>query len=293
MTPTDDFVRHRNLLFTVAYELLGSASDAEDVLQESWLRWAEVDHSGIQEPRAYLVRIVTRQALNRLRTQQRRRESYVGPWLPEPILTSPDIAEDVVLSDHVSLAMLRVLDTLSPTERAVFVLREVFGFDYAEIAVAVRKTETNCRQIASRARNHVRARRPAASVDVDRAAVIERFKEACLGGDLQALMDVLAPEVVLLTDGGGKVGAALRPVHGPDHVARFLLGVAARARDWGDVRFESVQVNGEPGMSVLVADEVVLTGVAQFDGSVIAELYWVRNPDKLAWMDEVVPLTSR
>jgi RNA polymerase sigma-70 factor (TIGR02957 family) len=291
MTATEDFVRHRNLLFTVAYELLGSASDAEDVLQESWLRWAKVEQADVQEPRAYLVRIVTRQALNRLRTQQRRRESYVGPWLPEPVLTSPDIADDVVLADHVSLAMLRVLDTLTPTERAVFVLREVFGFGYDEIATAIQKTEANCRQIASRARSHVRARRPKASTDVDREAVVERFKEACIGGDLQALMDALAPDVVLIADGGGKAGAALRPVLGKDHVARFLLGVAARALTWGDVRFESVHVNGEPGMSLIVGTEVVLTGVARFDGATISELYYVRNPDKLLWMDEVVPLT--
>lgn len=288
---TEDFVRHRNLLFTVAYELLGSASDAEDVLQESWLRWAEVDHANIRDTRAYLVRIVTRQALNRLRTLQRRRESYVGPWLPEPVLTAPDVADDVVLSEHVSLAMLRVLDTLGPVERAVFVLREVFGFGYDEIAAATEKSEANCRQIASRARNHVQSRRPQVATDVDRAAVAERFRDACLGGDLQALMDALAPDVVLITDGGGRVGAALRPIHGRDPAARFLLGVTARAQSWGDVRFVDALVNGEPGMSVLVGDEVVLTGVAQFEGATISELYIVRNPDKLAWMDEAVILT--
>lgn len=288
---TEDFVRHRSLLFTVAYELLGSASDAEDVLQESWLRWAEVDHTTVRDPRAYLVRIVTRQALNRLRTLQRRRESYIGPWLPEPVLTAPDVADDVVLSDHVSLAMLRVLDTLTPIERAVFVLREVFGFDYDEIAAAIDKSEANCRQIASRARNHVRARRPQAAADVDREAVVARFKDACIGGDLQALMDALAPDVVLITDGGGKVGAALRPISGRDPVSRFLLGVLARAQSGGDIQFVEALVNGEPGMSVLVGGERVLTGVAQFDGVAISELYIVRNPDKLVWMDEVVPLT--
>ena len=161
---TDEFVAHRNLLFTVAYEMLGSAADAEDVLQETWLRWAArnelSDQAEVREPRAYLVRITTRLALNRIRTLSRRRESYVGPWLPEPLLTSPDVAEDVELADSVSTAMLLVLETLTPTERAVFVLREVFDLPYDEIAAAVDKSAPAVRQIAHRARSHVEARRP-------------------------------------------------------------------------------------------------------------------------------------
>jgi RNA polymerase sigma factor (sigma-70 family) len=204
----DPFVTHRSLLFTVAYEMLGSATDAEDVVQETWLRWADVDRAEVRDPRAYLVRIVTRQALNRLRTLARRREEYVGEWLPEPLPTSPDVAEDVELAESVSIAMLRVLETLAPSERAVFVLREVFDLPYAEIALAVDKTPGAVRQIAHRAREHVAARRP--RIDVDRTEhqqVVDRFLAAVRTGDLQVLLDVLAPEVVLVADGGGEVAA--------------------------------------------------------------------------------------
>src|SRR5215213_9800855 len=196
---TDDpFVTHRSLLFTVAYELLGSAADAEDVLQESWLRWADVAKEQVRDPRAYLVRIVTRQALNQLRTVSRRRESYVGEWLPEPLLTSPDVADDVELAESVSIAMLTVLETLGPTERAVFVLREVFDVPYDEIAVAVDKSPAAVRQIAHRAREHVAARRPRVVVSrAEQQQVVQRFLDALTGGDLQGLMDVLAPDVVV------------------------------------------------------------------------------------------------
>src|SRR5688500_14562592 len=183
---TDDpFVTHRSLLFTVAYEMLGSAADAEDVVQETWLRWADVDRAEVRDPRAYLVRIVTRQALNRLRTLARRREGYVGGWRPEPPLTGPDVAEDVELAESVSIAMLTVLETLAPAERAVFVLREVFDLPYADIAAAVDKTPAAVRQIAHRAREHVAARR--ARIRVDRAEqqqVVERFVVALQRGEL-------------------------------------------------------------------------------------------------------------
>ena len=238
---TEDFVAHRNLLFTVAYEMLGSAADAEDVLQETWLRWAEVDPDPVRDRRAYLVRITTRLALNRLRTMARRRETYVGPWLPEPLLTSPDVADDVELADSVSTAMLLVLETLGPTERAVFVLREVFAFDYDEIAAAVEKTPAAVRQIASRARSHVEARRPRSRVTAtERDEVFARFVAAATTGDLQSLMDVLAPDVVLMTDGGGVKKAALRPIVGRDKVLRFLAAVADGAADDVDV----ISMNG-------------------------------------------------
>ena len=213
---TDDpFVAHRSLLFTVAYEMLGSAADAEDVVQETWLRWADLGDAAradVRDPRAYLVRIVTRQALNRLRTLARRREDYVGEWLPEPLLTSPDVAEDVELAESVSFAMLTVLETLGPTERAVFVLREVFETPYDEIAEAVGKTPAAVRQIAHRAREHVAARRPRVQVSrAEQEAVVERFLAAVRGGDLQGLLDVLAPDVVVVADGGGVVAAAPPP----------------------------------------------------------------------------------
>jgi len=207
----DPFVAHRSLLFTVAYEMLGSAADAEDVLQESWLRWADVDHSQVRDPRAYLVRVVTRQALNRLRALARSREDYVGEWLPEPLLTSPDVAEDVELAESVSIAMLTVLETLGPTERAVFVLREVFDIPYGEIAEAVGKSAATVRQIARRAREHVAARRPRVQVSrSEQQAVVERFLAALRTGQFQELVEVMAPDVVLIADGGG-LAASKRP----------------------------------------------------------------------------------
>ena len=221
---TDDpFVTHRGLLFTVAYEMLGSAVDAEDVVQETWLRWADVDQAEVRDPRAYLVRIVTRQALNRLRTVSRRREEYVGEWLPEPLLTSPDVAEDAELAENVSIAMLTVLETLGPAERAVFVLHEVFETPYDEIAEVVGKTPAAVRQIAHRAREHVAARRPRMQVDrAQQEATLEKFMAAISSGDLQGLLEVLAPDVVLIADGGGLVPAARKPMTGIERVAAFL-----------------------------------------------------------------------
>ena len=195
---TETFVAHRNLLFTVAYEMLGSAADAEDVLQETWLRWVKADLEQVRDQRAYLVRITTRQSLNRLRTMTRRKDSYVGSWLPEPLLTAPDVAEDVELAESVSMALMLVLETLSPTERAVFVLREVFDVGYDEIAAAVDKSPAAVRQIAHRARRHVDARRPRETVSPsDTRAVMDSFRRAIETRDLQGLLDVLAPGVVL------------------------------------------------------------------------------------------------
>ena len=222
---TEAFVAHRNLLFTVAYEMLGSAADAEDVLQETWLRWVKVDLDQVRDQRAYLVRITTRQSLNRLRTMQRRKEAYVGPWLPEPLLTAPDVAEDVELAESVSMAMMLVLETLSPTERAVFVLREAFDVGYDEIAAAVDKSPAAVRQIAHRARQHVDARRPREVVSPSETrAALESFQRAVETGDLQGLLDVLAPEVVVVGDGGGVKQAALRPIIGAEKVVRMFVG---------------------------------------------------------------------
>ena len=287
---TDAFVAHRNLLFTVAYEMLGSAADAEDVLQETWLRWADVMLDEVRDPRAYLVRITTRLSLNRIRSLSRRRESYVGPWLPEPLLTSPDVAEDVELADSVSTAMLLVLETLTPTERAVFVLREVFDLPYDEIADAVDKSPAAVRQIAHRARSHVESRRPREVVDNEqRKVVIERFMAAVSTGDLQSLMDVLAPDVVLITDGGGVKQAALRPIHGAEKVLRWLVGVIARAP--GEPSVELTTVNGATGLRLLLDDELDTIATMSMDGDKVTGLYFVRNPDKLERMDEEVPLS--
>ena len=285
---TDVFVDHRNLLFTVAYEMLGSAADAEDVLQETWLRWVEVDRAEVRDERAYLVRIVTRLALNRMRTNARRRESYVGPWLPEPLLTTPDVAEDVELADSVSLAMLTLLETLGPTERAVFVLREVFDFGYEEIAAAVDKTPAAVRQIAHRARAHVAERRPRAEATrTERERVVATFLAAVATGDIQSLMDVLAPDVVLVTDGGGVKKAALRPILGRDKVLRFLDAVSAGLEAVADV----VVVNGAPALRIVLDGELDTVASMVVEDGLVTGLYVVRNPAKLARLDTVVTLT--
>jgi RNA polymerase sigma-70 factor (TIGR02957 family) len=285
----DPFVTHRSLLFTVAYEMLGSAADAEDVVQETWLRWADVDRSEVRDPRAYLVRIVTRQTLNRLRTLARRREEYVGEWLPEPLLTSPDVAEDVELAESVSIAMLTVLETLAPAERAVFVLREVFDAPYDEIAEAVGKSPAAVRQIAHRARDHVAARRPRMQVDrAEQQAAVERFLAALQTGDVQGLLDVLAPDVVVVSDGGGVVAAARRPIEGAEAVARLLAKfaqVAPRAR------VDTVWLNGAPAARIDPAGELNTAVTFVVEDGRITRIYAIRNPHKLARLDEEAELS--
>lgn len=277
---TDDpFVTHRSLLFTVAYEMTGSAADAEDVVQETWLRWTDVDHSEVRDPRAYLVQIVTRKALDRLRTLARRREEYVGEWLPEPLLTSPDVAEDVELAESISIAMLTVLETLGPTERAVFVLREVFDAPYEEIADAVGKTSAAVRQIAHRAKEHLAARRPRMPVTrSEQEDVVERFLLAIRGGDLQDLLDVLAPDVVAIADGGGLAPAARKPLVGKDRVARALL-VLAKNAPGADI--STVWLNGALGVRVDLDGEVGAISLSIENGR-ITGIYALANPYKLA-----------
>ena len=286
---TDDpFVVHRGLLFTVAYEMLGSAADADDVVQETWLRWAEVDRDDVRAPRAYLVRIVTRQALNRLRTMSRRREDYVGEWLPEPLLTSPDVAEDAELAESVSMAMLTVLETLGPTERAVLVLHEVFDVPYEDIAEAVGKSAAAVRQIAHRAREHVAARRPRMTVSrSEQQQVVDRFLAALAGGDVQGLMDVLAPDVVVVADSGGLAPAALRPVAGQCRVANAFSRFAALAPS---VQITTPLVNGTVGARIDPGGEfdTAITFVVE-DGR-ITRMYAMRNPHKLGRLDEVADL---
>ncbi|MBD0735249.1 RNA polymerase sigma-70 factor [Streptomyces sp. CBMA29] len=276
-TAEDPYVVHRSLLFTVAYEMLGSAADAEDVLQESWLRWADVDRSRVGDPRAYLVRVVTRQSLNRLRTLARRREEYVGEWLPEPLLTAPDVAEDVELADSVSMALLTVLETLGPTERAVFVLREVFETPYGEIAEAVGKSVTAVRQIARRARDHVAARRPRVEVSrSEQQAVVERFLAALRTGRVQDLLDVMAPDVVFVADGGGLAPASRVPVHGAARVAALLAGPGRLV--------SALWLNGAPAARVEVNGRVAAATFVVRDGRV-THIHAVANPEKLTRLD--------
>jgi RNA polymerase sigma-70 factor (ECF subfamily) len=283
------FASHRSLLFTVAYEMLGSASDAEDVVQETWLRWADVDHAEVRDPRAYLVRIVTRQALNRLRSVARRREEYVGEWLPEPLLTGPDVAADVELAESVSIAMLTVLETLGPVERAVFLLREVFDVPYDEIAQAVGKSQAAVRQVAHRAREHVLARRPRMSVSrTEQQSAVDRFQAALSTGDLQALLDVLAPDIVMMADGGGVVSAAIRPISGIKTVARLLSRLAGVAPN---APIEASWLNGAPALRIDPGGEFDCAISLTVAEGRITRIYAIRNPHKLTGLAEVAVLT--
>ncbi|CAL9613663.1 ECF RNA polymerase sigma factor SigJ [Streptomyces sp. enrichment culture] len=284
-TVTDVFEEHRSVLLGVAYRMLGRVADAEDVVQDAWLRWSGGDRSAVREPRAYLVRVTTRLAVDRLRRIKARGETYVGPWLPEPYVTDfgdtvPDTAERAVLADSVSLAVLVVLESLSPLERAVFVLREAFGCPYAEIAAMLDRGEAAVRQLAGRARRHVEERRPRYDVDPAlRRDLTERFLAAAAGGDMAALMELLAPDVRLVGDSGGKSRAPLRVLESADHVGRFLLGVARKEAQ--DLTVHVLELNAGPALLVLSGgrpDSVVQLGIA--DGRVQA-VYVIRNPDKL------------
>ncbi|MFC8380954.1 RNA polymerase sigma-70 factor [Nocardia sp. NPDC057272] len=285
MTESDTFATFRPLLFTIAYEILGCAADAEDVLQDSYLRWR--DATEVTHPRAYLVQIVTRQAINHLRTVRRRREDYVGTWLPEPIRTAPDAGQDVLLAESVSMAMLLVLETLGPTERAVFVLSEVFGHSHREIARMIDKSDTAVRQIAHRARAHVASRRRRFQPDSDTSrAVIGRFLLAVNTGDVSALMAVLAPDVLQISDGGGRVSAARRPIIGAEPVARFLIGLTQNSMAGATVEFGSF--NAQPTVIARSKNgdlDTVL--VVELADDLIIGLYAVRNPDKLQSIDVV------
>ncbi|MGP8297013.1 RNA polymerase sigma-70 factor [Streptomyces inhibens] len=281
---TDVFEEHRPVLFGVAYRMLGRVADAEDVVQDAWLRWSGADRADVREPRAFLVRVTTRLAIDRLRQVQSRRESYVGPWLPEPLATdfgsAPDTAERAVFTESVTLAVLVVMESLSPLERAVFVLREAFGYPYAEIAAALDRSEAAVRQLAGRARRHVEEGRPRFEVDPGRQRdLTERFMAAAAGDDLEGLLSLLAADARLVGDSGGKAKAPLRIIESADKVARFLFGVAKSVP--AGLEFSLVELNG--GIALLahdggVPDSVIQLGVA--DGK-IQTVYIVRNPEKL------------
>lgn len=288
MTVTEDpFVAHRGLLFTVAYEMLGSAAEAEDVVQETWIRWDAIGAEAreeVRDPRAFLVRMITRKALDQLRANARRREQYVGEWLPEPLLTAPDVAEDVELAESVSFAMLTVLETLTPVERAVFVLREVFDLPYAEIAEAVGKSQAAVRQIGHRAREHVASRRPRVEVHrSEQQQVVERFLAAVAQGDLQGLLDALAPDVVLVADGGGIAQATLKPVVGAKKVANLLRTFE---KFGAGARIVPVTLNGSPGAKIVdVADGYDTAISLVVENGRISQIYAIRNPAKLSGID--------
>ncbi|MFF2811900.1 RNA polymerase sigma-70 factor [Streptomyces sp. NPDC058000] len=286
---TEVFEAHRPLLHGVAYRMLGRAADAEDVVQDAWLRWSAADRAEVREPRAYLVRITTRLAIDRLRQVQSRRESYVGPWLPEPLATdvlapgqpAPDTAEQAVFAETVTLAVLVVMEALSPLERAVFVLREAFGYPYAEIAAGLERSEAAVRQLAGRARRHVEEGRPRFDVDPDRQRELtERFLSAAAGGDLDGLLNLLAADARLVGDSGGKAKAPLRIIESADKIARFLIGVVRTVPADTELRF--VELNGGIALLVLAGgcpDSVFQLGIRE---GRIQTVYIVRNPDKLA-----------
>ena len=278
------FVELRPLLFTIAYEILGSATESDDVLQDAYLRWAEVDLDEVREDRAYLAKVVTRQSLNVVRARSRRREDYVGPWLPEPVLLDEhDAAADVLLAESVSTAMLVVLETLGPDERAVFVLREVFGFGHDEIAEMVGRTATSVRQIAHRARAHVAARRPRFEpVDAARTAEITAsFLAAAESGDVTTLMTILAPEVQFVADSDGKASAVRRPVRGALAVARLLAAFTQVGAKVDDLRVESAIFNSLPGLRVYFDGALQGVFVLEVGDGVVRNIYAIRNPDKL------------
>jgi RNA polymerase sigma-70 factor, ECF subfamily len=279
------FTHLRPLLFTIVYEILGSATESDDVLQDSYLRWAEVDLTTVRDTKSYLAQLVTRQALNALRAGARRREDYIGPWLPEPLLLDDrDASADVVLAESVSMAMLVLLETLTPDERAVFVLREVFGFDYDEIAGAVGKSVTGVRQVAHRAREHVQARRKRFE-PVDAAMttqITEQFMTAAATGDMEGLLSMLAPDATWTADSGGKATAARRPIIGAKKIANVMIGLFRFARRMPDVRFESVNCNGAPGFVVYSGDRLEGVFTVEIIDGKIANFYAMRNPEKLA-----------
>ncbi|MGW1503069.1 RNA polymerase sigma-70 factor [Streptomyces mirabilis] len=284
-TATEVFEEHRPVLMGVAYRMLGRVADAEDVVQEAWLRWSGADRAEVREPRAYLVRIATRLAVDRLRQVRSRNEAYVGPWLPEPYVTdfgdtAPDTAERAVLADSVSLAVLVVLESLSPLERAVFVLREAFGYPYADIAAVLDRGEPAVRQLAGRARKHVEERRPRYEVDpAERRDLTERFLAAAAGGDLEGLMSLLAPDVRLIGDSGGLSKAPLRVIETADKVGRFLYAIAQQGVP--DLSYRSLELNGGAALLVLSGGKPDSTVQLDVVDGRIQCIYIVRNPEKL------------
>ncbi len=282
MNRVESFTQYRPLLFSIAYRMLGSAMDAEDMLQETFLRWQQAPADDVQSPKSYLSAVVTRLCIDHLRSAQVRREAYVGPWLPEPILTgqNPGAVETMALDDSLSIAFLVLLESLSPLERAVFLLREVFDYDYGEIARVVDKTETNCRQMVRRARQHLKARRPRYEVSLEqRDRLTMQFAQTLASGDMDGFLALLAEDITLVADGGGKISAAIHPITGPDKVARYLFGLLEKLRETLDARF--AEVNGQPGFVIYVdgqLDDVLVLDIA---GDRIRAIHVIRNPDKL------------
>jgi RNA polymerase sigma factor (sigma-70 family) len=281
------FDRHRPVLVGIAYRIVGSVFEAEDAVQDAWLRWCVTDRAEVADPRAYLVTVTTRLAIDRLRRARVRRETYVGAWLPEPVATGPDdLADHAAFVEHVELALLVVLETLSPVQRAVFVLREAFGLRYREIAEVVGRDEATVRQIARRARADVAARRPRYETDpARRRDIVRRFRHACASGDVHAVAALLAADARLTSDSGGRAKAPRRQLVGADKIARFLTAVTPLVQPpHRDLRVEVREVNGAPAI-VFTEDAapVLLISLVSADG-LIRHIYLLANPEKLAAM---------
>jgi RNA polymerase sigma factor (sigma-70 family) len=276
----DVFEDQRGLLQAVAYRVLGTVTDAEDIVQEAWLRWNRVDAGTVDDPTAYLVTVTTRLAIDRLRSAKANRVTYVGPWLPEPVPTGGDLADDLALADTVSSAMLLVLESLSPLERAVFVLREAFGYSHGDIARILDRSEESVRQTAKRAREHVEAKRRRYDTDATtRKRATVSFMDACAGGDLEALMGVLAPDVTLVCDGGGLAPAPRKILQGMELVAGALITFAGRLPENPSVEF--AEVNGGPAIVVRSGTAAAAVVMLHLVDGVVEEIHLVSNPEKL------------
>ena len=292
----DQFQAHRPLLFGVAYRMLGSASDAEDVVQDAWLRYAAAQPADVRSPKAFLTTIVTRLCLDRLKSARAARETYVGPWLPEPLVTDtqPGPERSMALAESVTLAFMVLLETLTPEERAVFLLREVFEHDYADIAVMLETTPANCRQLFHRAKERIADRRPRfRDAAAAKRPLIDRFVHALRAGDAAEFSSVLAADVGFWSDGGGKVLAARRPVHGRDAVAHMLAGFrrAAGGVDLATVSLGVALVNGELAMLMRIAGRLDSVYTFVIDDDAISAIRVVRNPDKLRYLERQLTTT--
>lgn len=280
-TVIETFDRHRPLLFSIAYRMLGSVMEAEDVMQEAYLRWQGASGDEVRSPKSYLSAVVTRLCIDQLRSAKSRREQYVGPWLPEPLLTDSvaDAADTAVLDESLSMAFLVLLESLTPTERAVFLMREVFSYEYQEIARIVDKSESNCRQIARRAREAVAARRPRFDVSKEQEdRLVRRFVETCVGDDMEGLLGLLSEDITLWSDGGGRVRAALNPIRGSEKVSRFLFGILGKTPGFS-IRMASI--NGQTGIIGYVDGHPIGTVTLDIVGDLIEGIRIVVNPEKL------------
>jgi RNA polymerase sigma-70 factor (ECF subfamily) len=280
----DVFNEYRSLLFGIAYRMLGGVADAEDMVQETFLRWQQQDVTGIKSAKAWLISTITRLSIDQLRSARRRREEYVGVWLPEPLVgadesaTSP--AKLAALTDSLGLAFMHLLEDLAPLERAVFMLREAFDYDYAEIAKIVEKSEANCRQLFSRAKSHLAQREMGDEPAGEKAErVVQQFLQACVSGDMQSFLAVLTDDAVMYSDGGGKVRAALKPIYSAEFIGRLFMGI--RRRSMAEARTEIVRVNGKVGAIFRLLDGSAIVAAFAFRGDRIQSVYWVSNPDKL------------